>query len=113
MRPTETPTPGVEPLRDPEVADWIERHDRCAVYFWDESDAVCQRQRGRVELAAAAAGIAVGVVDVRSDALVAQALGVKTVPMLVVFRGGEVVERLIGAAPEAVLKAALDPHPAR
>lgn len=116
-RPTELPASGMVPLRDAEAADWIEQRDRCAVLFWDPDDPVSRKQRTRVELAAAAAGLPVGVVDIRKDALVAQALGVESVPLLVVFQGGELVERLIGSPPEAVVLQALrgssGPHPAR
>lgn len=107
MRPSEIPPPGAVELRDPEVADWLEAQAQAALLFWDEADDVCLRQRARVELTAAAAGVALGVVDVRRDALVAQALGVKSVPTLVVFRDGEVVDRIMGAAPEAILAQAL------
>jgi thioredoxin 1 len=114
-RPSETPHGGLWPLRDPEVANWLDGRAHVALYFWDEADAACQRHRTRVELVAAAANVPVGVLDVRSDALVAHALGVKSVPALVVFRNGEVVERVIGSAPEAILREAFTtkapPHP--
>lgn len=114
MRPTETPRPGVVALRDAEVADWLELRARAALLFWDPEDASSQKLRARIEVVAAAAAVEVGVLDVRSDALVAQAVGVEGVPTLVVFRGGEIVERLIGAPPERVLREALDePHPPR
>ncbi|HVM45337.1 MAG TPA: thioredoxin family protein [Candidatus Thermoplasmatota archaeon] len=107
MRPTELPRGGVEALRDEEVADWLEARPRAALLFWDESDETSRRQRARVEVVAAAVDVSLGALDIRTDALVAQALGVTSVPALVVFRGGEVVERLMGAAPEPVLKDAL------
>ncbi|HET6405384.1 MAG TPA: thioredoxin family protein [Candidatus Thermoplasmatota archaeon] len=106
-RPTETPREGLEPLRDAEVADWLDARPRGALFFWDAEDAVSQRQRARLEVVAAAAQMPVGVLDVRTDALVASAVGVKSVPALVVFRGGEVAERILGAAPESILKEAL------
>lgn len=106
-RPTERPPHGVESLRDAEVADWLEARPRAALLFWDPADAPSQKLRARLDVVAAAASIEVGVLDVRTDALVAQALGIKSVPALVVFRGGEVVERLMGAAPESVLNEAL------
>lgn len=107
MRPTERPHLGVESLRDNDVADWLESRPRAAILFWDETDEVSRRLRVRLEVVAAAADISVGVLDVRTDALVAQALGVKSVPAIVVFRGGEVVERVLGAPPESVLREAL------
>lgn len=107
MRPTERPPQGVDSLRDKDAADWLESRPRAALLFWDADDDACRRLRARLELVAAAADIAVGVLDVRSDALVAQALGVKSVPTVVVFRDGEVAERLMGVLPEDVLREAL------
>lgn len=107
MRPTERPPPASETLRDDEIADWLERHERAALLFWDETDPAGPRFRARLELVAAASEIPLGIIDVRHDPLVAQALGVKSVPTTIVFRAGEVVERLMGAPPEAVLREAL------
>ena len=107
MRPSERPRPGIEPLRDSDAADWLQSRPRAALLFWDETDDVSRRLRVRLEVVAAAADIDVGVLDVRTDALVAEALGVKTVPAVVVFRAGEVVERVLGAPPEGVLREAL------
>ena len=106
-RPSEIPHAGVATLRDREVSDWIEARPHAAILFWDADDAACQRLRARLELVAASANVPLGIVDVRTDALVAQALGVKSVPTLVAFRGGEVVDRVMGAAPEAILRQAL------
>ena len=107
MRPTERAPTAAETLRDAEVADWVEPRPRCALLFWDADDPKCLRFRARLEVLLAAADLPLGVLDVRSDALVAQALGVKSVPTTVVFRGGEVAERLIGAPPDEVLREAL------
>lgn len=109
-RPTERPPAVVETLRDPEVVDWIDRHPRAAVLFWDDADDACARLRARLEVMAAAADVPVAAVDVKSNALVAQALGVKSVPSVIVFRGGDVVERLMGVVPESILREALAPR---
>lgn len=114
-RPSQTPPSAVDTLHDQDVADWLEARPRAALFFWDAADAACQRQRVRLEVVAAARGVAVGLVDVRSEPLVAQALGVSSVPTLVVFRDADVVERVMGSAPESVLASALEglgPHPA-
>lgn len=107
MRPTERAPTGIEALRDPEVADWVEARERCGLLFWDADDAVCQRYRARLEVVAASTGLPLAAIDVRADALVAQALGVTSVPTLVVFRGGDVAERLMGAPPDDILRDAL------
>lgn len=107
MRPTERAPPGIEALRDREVADWLEARPRAALLFWDADDAACQRLRARLEIAVAATGASVGCLDVRHEPLVARALGVASVPTLVVFRDGEVADRVMGSPPEAVLRDAL------
>ena len=107
MRPTERPHEGIVALADREAADWLETRAHAALLFWDESDDASRRLRARLQLVAAAAGVPVGAIDVRQDALVAQALGVKGVPEVIVFRGGEVVDRVMGVAPEHILREAL------
>lgn len=107
MRPSERPPSASETLRDAEIADWIEARARCAVLFWDADDPVSQRYRARVEVVSASTAIPLGIVDVKADALVAQALGVKSVPTVVVFRDGDVAERLMGSPPDGILREAL------
>lgn len=107
MRPTELPGGALVALADAQTADWLEARARAALLFWDPDDAASQRQRARVEVVAAAAGVEVGTIDVRAHRLVAQALGVKSVPTLVVFRAGDEVDRVMGGAPEPVVREAL------
>ena len=105
MRPTELPPRGVEDLTDAEAPDFLERHPLCALAFLDGGDDACRRFRARLDaLAARHAGLALGALDVRRSPLVAEALGVKSVPMLIVFRDGEAVDRVIGAPPDAVIE---------
>ncbi len=98
-------------LSDKEAPDWLEAHPTAALFFWDGDNAVSQRQRARLELVAASVDMVIGVLDVRGDVLVAQAVGVTTVPALVVFRDGEVMERIMGPAPEGILLDALREPP--
>ena len=49
-------------------------------------------------------------VDVDENPQVSGSYGVQSIPTLLIFKGGEVVERLIGAHPKAVLVSKLQPH---
>lgn len=122
MRPTQTPPGGARLLRDHEAPDFLEAHAVALLAFLDLQDPLSQRMRQRVEMVAAkwtgtAAGPAhglpaagdrrghfgAGVVDVSRDRLVAEAMGVTSVPTVVLFADGALVDRLMGAAPESVL----------
>ena len=49
-------------------------------------------------------------VDVDSNPQVAQQFGVMSIPTLIVFKGGQPVERLVGYLPKAKLMQAISPH---
>lgn len=105
MRPTEVPPPALRDLGDAEVPDFLERGEVALLAFLDGEDPACQRLRARLDaLAARRPKAAFGALDVRRSPLVAQALGVKGVPFVCVFRGGEVVDRLMGSPPDAILE---------
>lgn len=104
-RPSELPRRGLRDLSDADVPDALESDAVVLLAFLDPNDPACQRLRARLEiLAAKMPGAAFGAVDVTRSPLVADALGVKGVPFLVVFQHGAVVDRLIGAPPDAVIE---------
>ena len=49
-------------------------------------------------------------VDVDANPETAQQFGVMSIPTLIVFKGGQPVERLVGYMPKAKLMQALSPH---
>ncbi len=52
------------------------------------------------------------VVKLNTDASgqTATKLGIQSIPTLIVFKGGEVVERLVGALPKAQITSTIDKH---
>ena len=52
----------------------------------------------------------VGKVDVDHNQIVAQQYGVKSIPTLLIFKGGKVVGQLVGAAPRSKLEAEIKKH---
>lgn len=105
-RPTEVPPRALPVLSDDEVPDFLESSGVAVLAFVAAGDPVCERLlsklahvMGRLGGAAAA-----GVVDLGRDGLVAEAMGVKEVPLVVVFVEGALVDRLIGSPPEPILE---------
>lgn len=107
-RPTVTPPPSEpQPLDDETAADFLERHEVAVLAFVSDGDGPSERFRPRLSLVGARLAspqLAIGVVDVAHDRLVADALGVKGVPATMVFVQGELTDRLQGAVPEAILE---------
>ena len=63
------------------------------------------------ELAIEYAGkVKVGKVDVDSNQKVAGSYGIQSIPTLLLFKDGEIVERITGAYPKVALKQHIDKH---
>lgn len=50
----------------------------------------------------------IGKVDVDNNQMIASQFGIRSIPTLLVFKGGRVVGQVIGAVPKSKLSAALD-----
>ncbi|WNG59372.1 thioredoxin [Archangium gephyra] len=61
-------------------------------------DALATQYKGKVKVAK---------IDIDSNQQVAEQFGIRSIPTLLVFKGGKVVEQLVGAVPKAKIEAAL------
>lgn len=90
----------------------LQSKDPVVVDFWAEWCAPCRMIAPLVEaLAEEYAGrVKVGKLDVDSSPEVAGRYDIRSIPTLLVFRGGQVVEQRVGALPKAELARLVERH---
>jgi len=97
-------------ITDANFEEIIKSEQPILVDFWAEWCGPCKMIGPVVEeLAGDYEGKAViGKVDVDSNPGVAQAFGIRSIPTLLFFKGGEIVDKQVGAVPKSVLSQKLD-----
>jgi thioredoxin 1 len=99
-------------ITDANFEEIIKSEQPILVDFWAEWCGPCKMIGPVVEeLAGDYEGKAIiGKVDVDSNPAVAQAFGIRSIPTLLFFKGGEIVDKQVGAVPKSVLSQKLDAH---
>jgi thioredoxin 1 len=97
-------------ITDANFEEIIKSEQPILVDFWAEWCGPCKMIGPVVEeLAGDYEGKAIiGKVDVDSNPGVAQAFGIRSIPTLLFFKGGQIVDKQVGAVPKSVLSQKLD-----
>ena len=82
------------------------------VDFWAVWCGPCRQVGPIVESLAEKWGDKVSVVKVNVDDVpsVAEKYGIMSIPTLMLFKGGQIVERVVGVSPQAALEKKFEPH---
>jgi thioredoxin 1 len=87
-----------------QLADLVAEHDVVLADFYADWCGPCRALEPAVESVAAETTAAVGTVDIDANRELAAEYGVRSVPTLLLFADGDVVERLVGVQQEGRLR---------
>ncbi|ELZ36784.1 thioredoxin [Halorubrum tebenquichense] len=107
-----TPSEPVHVNGTDELRRTVDDHDVVLVDCYADWCGPCQMMEPTIEALAAETDAAVAKVDVDANQAVAQQLGARSIPTLVLYADGEAVDRFVGAQDRATLESAIDEHAA-
>ncbi|WP_394741887.1 thioredoxin [Natronococcus roseus] len=107
---TETPAEPIAIEGQGHLQDVVDSHDVVLVDCYADWCGPCKMLEPTIESLAAETAAAVAKVDVDAHQRLAQQLGARSIPTLVLYVDGEPVERLLGAQDRATLESLIERH---
>ncbi|WP_144924788.1 thioredoxin [Halorubrum salsamenti] len=107
-RASTTPAEPIEVGGPEEFRRVVDEHDVVLVDCYADWCGPCQMMEPTIEALASDADAAVAKVDVDANPEIAQQLGARSIPTLLVYAGGEAVDRFTGAQDRATLESAIE-----
>ena len=107
---TETPAEPIAIEGQGHLQDVVDSHDVVLVDCYADWCGPCKMLEPTIEWLAAETDAAVAKVDVDAHQRLAQQLGARSIPTLVLYVDGEPVERLLGAQDRATLESLIERH---
>ncbi|MFC6835856.1 thioredoxin [Halomarina ordinaria] len=107
---SDAPTEPVYLNGEAEFEEFVGSHDVVLVDFYADWCGPCKMLEPTVETLAADSPAAVAKVDIDANQPLAQSFGIRGVPTLHVYAGGQRVEQFVGVQDEATLRSAIEQH---
>lgn len=100
----------VDELSDDTLEAFVKENDVCLIDFWAPWCGPCMMLAPTIkQLAQAYEGkVGFGKINIDENKVFAGKYNVMSIPTLVLFRGGEAVDRIVGAVPADRIKSVLD-----
>jgi len=108
----EAPSEPIHVTGSEHLEDVVSTHDVVLVDFYADWCGPCKMLEPIVEALARESAAAVAKVDVDANQVLASEYGVRGVPTLVLFAGGEPVEQLVGVQDRSALENLIEQHAA-
>lgn len=107
MRRMSSPDKPVK-VTDADFDEFVSKHDRVLVDLWADWCAPCKRIAPILDEVAGEVDAAIGKLNVDENRETPSKFGVTAIPTMLIFRDGEVVDRLQGLMPKDKIKAAIE-----
>ena len=100
----------VKQLTEKDFKEFVSKNEAVLVDFWAPWCGPCKMVGPVVEKLCNEGLIAVGKVNVDDEDTLAYAYGIESIPTIMIFKEGKLLEKVIGYQPEAALRKIIEKH---